>query len=57
MLVPKGRLVALPMVSCGKLGVDVLPVCLVLPELFEPWFSLRVVIFAHPMLNCGDIGQ
>lgn len=45
---PDGLLVALFMVLYLELDTDVSPVYLVFLESFEPLFSLKVVIFAHP---------
>lgn len=55
---PDGLLVALFMVLYPKLDIDVSPAYLVLLESFEPLFSLKVVILAHPTAQLHrDIGQ
>lgn len=42
----------------AKLDIDVSPVCVVLLQLFEPLFSLKVVIFAPSSAQLHrDIGQ
>lgn len=55
---PDGLLAPLFMVVYPEPDTDVSPLCLVLLELFELLFGLKVVIFAHSSTQLyRDIGQ